>query len=111
MRFFLPLLLLAVAAPAAAYECTFAQECYEAEACGESTFALDVLVEDQILSAEFGEVKIVAIREKSDLVSIFGSGEGAEYMLSISKTAARLSAHLNDGPQAITYLGTCEGAF
>lgn len=109
MRFLFALFLTASAAQA--FPCDFTTECYEAEACTESTFALDVDVEAQAISTEFGEITIVAIREQDELISVFGSGTGAEYLLSITPEAARLSTHMNDGPEAIQYLGTCEGAF
>ena len=96
---------------AQAFPCDFTTECQEAEACTESAFALDVDVEAQAMSTQSGEITIVAIREQDALISIFGSGAGAEYMLSVTPEAARLSTHMNDGPRAIQHLGTCEGAF
>lgn len=107
-----PVFALMLAGSAAqAFPCDFTTECREAEACAESTFALDVDVEAQAMSTQAGEITIVAIREQDALISIFGAGTGAEYMLSITPEAARFSAHMNDGPRAIQYLGTCEGAF
>ena len=41
----------------------------------------------------------------------FATGAGAEYLLSLTPTAARLTAHNNSGPEVISYLGKCEGAF
>ena len=104
-------LLLALPGAALAYPCSFTIECYEAEACTAAQFTLDVNIPAKALTTEYGDLVIVAVKEIAGLTTLFATGEGAEYLLSITPAAARLSTHANDGPQAITYLGTCEGAF
>ena len=109
----LPLVLLAplMASAALAYPCTFHTECFESDACAESTFVAEVLLEDEAISTEFGDLTIVAAKQAEALTTIFATGNGAEYLLSVSPTAARLSTHMNDGPLSVTYHGICEGAF
>ena len=96
---------------AEAFLCTFQTECYEDEACGETTFAAEVDVKGEKLVTEFGDLIIVAVKKRPALMTLFATGDGAEYLLSITPKAARLSPHANEGPQVISYLGSCEGAF
>ncbi|MCV2892377.1 hypothetical protein [Lentibacter sp. XHP0401] len=96
---------------AEAFLCTFQTECYEDEACGPSEFALEVQLDEQSISTETGDWIIVAKKSEDALITIFAAAKGAEYLVSITPEAARLSGHLNTGPRAIQYLGTCEGAF
>ena len=108
----LPLLLLSLmASPALAFECSFDTECMETEACADSAFLVDVLVDDKILSTEFGDLTIVAIKQDTAFMALFATGSGAEYMMSVTPDAARLTTHINEGPMSITYLGHCKEAF
>ncbi len=68
-------------------------------------------LENQSVSTEAGDWIIVAKKSEPALITLFAAAKGTEYLLSITPEAARLSGHLNAGPQAIQYLGTCEGAF
>ncbi|QGX98571.1 hypothetical protein EI983_09890 [Roseovarius faecimaris] len=99
------------AAPAQAFNCLFDTECYEAEGCAASNFDIDVSTEDKTLSAAFGDLTILAIKRSESLVTLFATGGGAEYMLSATPEAARLSVQMNQGPLVLSYLGICEGAF
>jgi hypothetical protein len=99
------------AGPAQAFPCVFDIECYENDACATADFNIDVGIDAKSISTEFGDIAIVAVRETGRLTTLFATGQGAEYMLSITPVAARLTTHSNDGPQVISYLGTCEGAF
>ncbi len=99
------------ALPTAAFECNFATECYENEACTDSTFTLEADIEAQEIATEFGELIIVAVKSEENLMTLFATGPGAEYLMSLTPDAARLTTHVNDGPQSITYLGQCTGAF
>ena len=99
------------ASPAFAFPCQFTTECYEAEPCAETVFAIDADIEGKAISTDLGDLVIVAVKETGRLTTMFATGQGAEYLLSVTPQAARLSTHSNEGPQVITYLGTCEGAF
>ncbi|WP_322865860.1 hypothetical protein U5922_006430 [Aquicoccus sp. G2-2] len=96
------------AASAAAVTCTFTKECYEAEACDTSDFHLQVDLDDKKISTDYGDLTIVAVKEETKFTVMFATGKGAEYLLSYTPTAARMSSQINDGPQVVTYLGKCE---
>ncbi len=111
MKIVFATLLIALPLPALAFECNFTTECYEAEPCAETDFTLDVAIAEKTLTTDYGDLTIVAVKEVGGLKTLFATGQGAEYLLSVSPEAARLSSQSNDGPQVITYLGQCEGAF
>lgn len=94
-----------------AFPCSFTTECYESEPCAASDFAFEVDVEAKRMITDYGDITIVAVKETGRLTTLFATGAGAEYMLSLTPQAARLSTHSNEGPAAITYLGQCTGAF
>ncbi len=96
---------------AQAFPCQFTTECYEAEACSATAFNIEVDIDAKVISTDFGDLTIVAIKEARNLTTGFATGAGAEYMISLTPTGARITTHNNSGPEAITYLGTCEGAF
>ncbi|MBU2982340.1 hypothetical protein KO498_11030 [Lentibacter algarum] len=110
---FIPLISFAIASPttAEAFGCSFVTECFEAEACGETTFTAEVDIKGEKLETEFGDLSIVAVKERPALKTMFATGDGAEYLLSITPQGARLTTHANEGPLVISYLGSCEGAF
>lgn len=111
MRFAILFAALTLASPSSAFFCIFQTECYEEQACAPSAFELEVQLENQSVSTEAGDWIIVAKKSEPALITLFAAAKGTEYLLSITPEAARLSGHLNAGPQAIQYLGTCEGAF
>ena len=111
MRFAILFAALTLASPSSAFVCIFQTECYEEQACAPSAFELEVQLENQSVSTEAGDWSIVAKKSEPALITLFAAAKGTEYLLSITPEAARLSGHLNAGPQAIQYLGTCEGAF
>lgn len=100
--------LLPGAALATDYSCKFNTECYEDEACGTSSFAVEVRGTEEKLATDFGTFPILAIRNESDMLTVFVTSDSAVYLLTANDTAARFTAHISDGPQAINYLGTCE---
>lgn len=110
MRMALPLMA-ATALPAHAQDCTFTTECYEAEACQDASFALTADLANDTLVTEFGDLSVIAVKNRDAITTLFATGEGAEYLLSRNGDTARFTAHSNDGPAAITYLGTCKGEF
>ncbi len=102
---------LMAATQAQGYVCVFETECYENETCTGADFRVEVDIPAKAVSTEFGDLVIVAVKETGRLITMFATGEGAEHMLSLTPRAARLTSHANDGPQAISYFGRCEGAF
>ena len=95
-------------AVASDYSCNFKQECYEAQACAESDFTAEVRGGEDKFVTDFGTFPILAKRESDTILTVFVHTEGAVYLLSSGPRAARLTAHITDGPQSITYLGLCE---
>lgn len=95
----------------AAFTCSFNVECYEQEACSSADFSIGVNEADKEIATDFGDLRIVAIRELKDAVTVFANGSGGVYLLSVTEDGARFTAHVGDKPEAITYSGTCEGAF
>ena len=99
------------AASANAFECVFITECYEAEGCSGTTFNIEVDIHAEAVSTDFGDLQIVAVKETDVVTTLFATGDGAEYLLSLTPRAARFTAHNNSGPEVISYLGQCEGAY
>jgi len=97
-----------VGAWATDYSCNFNMECYEDEACADSNFTVEVRGDEEKIATDFGTFPILAIRNEENRLTVFVTSDGAVYLLSASDTAARFTAHITDGPQAINYLGTCE---
>lgn len=100
-------------------DCEFATECYEAEGCQEAVFAatlvgrasgdemIDMAAEIEMRS-DNGDVMLAGTLSNGALGLYGGAGLG-RHMLSVSADgAARYTVHLANGPQAVTYLGTCE---
>ncbi|MDQ2092768.1 hypothetical protein [Rhodalgimonas zhirmunskyi] len=102
---------LAAQAEEAAFTCRFTAECYEQEACGESTFTLTADLANERIATEFGDLIVVAVKREPGIKTLFATGEGAEYLMSVTPQGARLSSQLNKGPEVLTYFGACEGAF
>ena len=104
-------LILLTALPAAAQTCTFTTECYESEPCQDTQFSLTAQLDDAKLVTDFGDLTVVGVKSDRGLTAVFATGEGSEYLLTRQGDNARFTAHSNDGPAAITYMGTCEGDF
>ena len=111
MRIALALTLALSPLPLVAQDCNFLTECYEAEACQDTAFSLTADLPGERLVTDFGDLTIVAAKRAGRLTTLFATGDGAEYLLSRNGDAARFTAHANEGPAAITYLGTCKGEF
>lgn len=110
MRLLLTILCLSMpaAALAADYSCNFNTECYESEACAESDFTVEVRNGEDKFVTDFGTFPILAKRDTDEILTVFVHTEGAVYLLSAGPRAARLTVHITDGPQSITYHGLCE---
>lgn len=96
---------------AGGFDCTFTTECFEAEACTDANFKVGVALEDKTISTEFGDLMVASLKQTPTTMTLVATGAGAEYLLSMTPEAARLTTHSNDGPMVISYLGICEGAF
>ena len=94
-----------------AFPCTFATQCVESRACGTSALEIDVDIGGKVIDTHSGLITIVAVKEDSDLKTLFATGLGSEYLLSLTPELARFSVHENDGPTVTTYLGLCKEAF
>lgn len=90
------------------YSCNFNTECYESESCAESSFTVEVRNGEDKFVTDFGTFPILAKREDPEILTVFVHTEGAVYLLSSGARAARLTVHITDGPQSLTYLGQCE---
>lgn len=98
----------------AASQCTFTTECYEGEICQETQFELTFRAgtggpfEMELVTD--AETIGVAVGGTGEFAHLAGMTESGFYVLTLASAdgAARFTAHLADGPQAITYLGTCE---
>lgn len=102
---------LAVQAEEAPFTCRFTTECYEAEPCSDSDFSLTVDLEQKAIRTEYGDLTVVAVKREAGLKTLFATGQGAEYLMSVTPQAARLSTQNNKGPEMLGYIGSCEGAF
>lgn len=108
MKNTIPFLAVLIAQPAFGFVCEFKTECYESEACTDTTFSIDVDIPLQTVTSDFGDLEVIAIKKDATALVMFATGEGAEYMLTTTKGGARFAAHTTDGPQSISYLGSCE---
>ncbi|WP_375173046.1 hypothetical protein [Pseudooceanicola sp.] len=95
-------------AQASDYSCNFKTECYESEACAESNFTVAVRGGEDKFVTDFGTFPILAKRDTESILTVFVRTDGAVYLLSAGPRAARLTVHITDGPQSLTYLGLCE---
>jgi hypothetical protein len=101
-------LLLPAVSAASDYSCNFKTECYESEACAESDFTVEIRSGEDKFVTDFGTFPILAKRDTAAILTVFVHTEGAVYLMSSGPRAARLTVHITDGPQSLTYLGQCE---
>lgn len=93
-------------AAAMAEQCTFTSECFEGEACAETSFTMTI--EDGKLITDAETIPVTS--GGSDTVNVFvGYTASAFHVLTREKgNQARYSTHIFDGPLMVNYLGTCE---
>lgn len=86
--------------------CTFTQECFEAEACTETYFTMAIEGDTLVTDAETISVNTGG----SDTVGVFvGYTSSAFHVLTREKNGpARYATHIFDGVMMVNYLGTCE---
>lgn len=94
--------------------CTFITECYEGEACKDTQFALTFRAgtggPNEMELVTDAETIGVAVGGDSTAAHLAGMTDSGFYILTLTSAdgTARFTAHLREGPQSITYLGTCE---
>ena len=96
------------AGPAFGLSCSFATECLETDGCADTTFGVEIDFPNHTVSTDFGDIEVVAISKTPSLLTIFGRGEGANYMLTVTGEDARLATHMTGDAMGISYLGMCE---
>jgi hypothetical protein len=109
----LPLFTAAMAAQAnAATQCTFTTECFEAEACTETSFAVSLDETDAGLTLSSDAESFPVALGGSDKVRVYvGFTQSAFHLLTATDTkSARYTTHIYDGPLLVSYLGSCEAS-
>jgi hypothetical protein len=112
LRFFTGILTLCTASAAMATECVFVAECFETDACAETTFSAS------IIEGPSGPDHVQFVTEAETLDAVWAGGKSLGHLIATSESAAhflsfskngdvRYTTHLQ-GPLAITYHGTCE---
>ncbi|WP_143104110.1 hypothetical protein [Poseidonocella sedimentorum] len=107
------LFVLPQAGNADAFSCRFETECFESEACAETSFELSLSTEitgDAELVTDAETVGGIASRAPETTLFFNGNNENGSHLLTISHGAARYSVQYYAGPMVITYLGACEEA-
>lgn len=86
--------------------CSFTTECFEAEACQDSSLSLELVDGDPMtIVTEFGDFEVLGFHDDAWLAR----GAGMTLLLTRGLSGdARASFHL-EGPMVTTYLGSCGG--
>ncbi|MEP5152539.1 hypothetical protein [Planktotalea sp.] len=103
---------------AIALQCTFATECFEGEACTDTTFEMEVsgraggLVEtDMVVEANLvsvnGTTPVLGVRSGTAMSLSGGTFDARELLTIATGGDARYSLHYVEGPLVISYLGSC----
>ncbi len=94
--------------------CTFSTECYEDETCQETGFELTFRAgtggPNEMELVTDAETIGVAVGGNAQVAHFAGMTQNGFYVLTLASSdgTARFTTHLGEGPQSITYLGTCE---
>lgn len=108
--------LLCFATSAWSLTCQMTSECYETEACNDTTFAFDMRLIDGAaeVTTDYETYLLSPIsgaNENENVQSYLGRTSGAVHLLSlIDGKEARYALHMTDGLAQITYAGACEVA-
>lgn len=98
-----------------ALTCHFDTECFEADGCDETAFDLDIAQPDASVSvtrvASVSGTELANTRRApSGTVSLYASNDSATMVTVIAPDLTARHAYIvHQGPQLITYHGTCEG--
>ncbi|MEM6406992.1 MAG: hypothetical protein AAF700_01100 [Pseudomonadota bacterium] len=108
MNKFLLLSLALATTPALAETCTFTSECYEGEACAETSYEIEIDFDNaQMITPS--ETIAVNIGGSPTLNVFAGFTQSAFHTLTRAKEGeARYAVHLFEGPQMVNYIGTCK---
>lgn len=91
--------------------CQFETECFEAEACDETAFELNVSKSDDgvVLGSIADEVQGQSSMNDRGTELIVAQGLSTLQILTVGTDGtARYTLHLTDGPAVLSYLGSCE---
>lgn len=104
------IVMICASSPAMAIDCKFTTECFESEACSDTSY--DVSIEEND-----GKTALITVSETvpvslggSDVMRVYvGVTDGAFHLLSrAADGTARYTNHLFQGPMVVSYLGKCE---
>ncbi|MCY4179342.1 MAG: hypothetical protein OXC60_16605 [Litoreibacter sp.] len=96
-----------IASPALAETCTFTLECYEGEACADTSYEIEIDLDNAQLITPSGNIA-VNIGGSPTLNVFAGFTQSAFHTMTRAKEGeARYSVHLFDGPQMVNYMGSC----
>ncbi len=93
------------AAPALAETCDFTQECFEAEACSETSFSMEIDGDQLIMDAE--TIMVSTSGFETARISVGSSSSAVHVLTRQTGGEARYSTHIFDGPLMVSYLGSC----
>lgn len=94
------------ASTASAEICTFTQECFEAEACSETAFSMEIT--DSALITDAETIPVTTGGSETTNVFVGYTASGFHVLTREKQGQARYSNHLFDGILMVNYLGTCE---
>jgi hypothetical protein len=96
--------------------CRFETECYEAEACAESGFDVQITLPEGpqsitgrlVAETDGGTYQGFVLKAGPTERTMFFDGETLRMMVTLIGTDARLAVHVTDPPAMVNYIGTCE---
>ncbi|WP_107844274.1 hypothetical protein [Litoreibacter ponti] len=99
-----------LATPAYAVNCTFTTECFESEACAETSYEIAIEQDGEATKLVSVAETIPVSRGGSDSARVYvGVTDSAFHLLSRNADGnARYTTHMYQGPMVVSYLGTCE---
>lgn len=91
--------------PAFAETCTFTKECFEADACSETAFSMEIDGNQMITDAE--TIPVSTGGSETTRVSVGYSASAFHVLTRENGGEARYSTHIFAGPLMVNYLGSC----
>ena len=94
--------------------CIFTTECFEDEACAETSFTMEFRAgtggPNDIELVTDAETIGVAVGGDGQVAHLAGMTESGFHVLTLTRAtgAARYTNHIDEGPATVSYLGTCE---
>lgn len=96
-------------------ECRFTVECYETESCEETDYTLrltqpDMSMSTTIVSTDFGDTPGHTDRLSNGAIRVRAATDSASQLTIVTPDlGARHVTIIHEGPQLVTYHGTCSG--